>query len=469
MFCLRLYTVYKFFLDINIDSIYHGIMHLIEGKGFRGGVHPPDGKELSKGKAIVILPAPEKVIIPLSQHIGAPAESLVKIGDLVKKGDMIGEAKGFVSVPVHASISGKVTAVANFPHSAGKSLPAIQIESDGLDEWSENIKENSNYKNLSPEEIKTIIQNAGIVGMGGAAFPTHVKLSPPANKKINTLIINGAECEPYLTADHRLMLEEPQKVLEGAVIIARVLSVKDIYIGIEDNKPDAIKVLADATSLYEGVKVVSLKVMYPQGGEKQLIKAVTGKEVPSGGLPMDVGILVQNVATVAAVYDAMRFGIPLIERIVTVTGSGVKEPGNFRARIGTSSFKLIEAAHGFKSEIGKVISGGPMMGMAQYTLDVPVVKGMSGLLYLPQNEVENAAFDACIRCGRCVAVCPMGLLPNMLGIYAELDRFEDAEKTNLMDCIECGSCSYVCPSKRPLVHLIRYAKADVIAKRKKAA
>lgn len=444
-------------------------MNLIKGKSFGGGIHPPDGKELSRGKAVVTLPPPEKVIIPLSQHIGAPAESLVKIGDIVKKGQKIGEAKGFVSVPVHASISGKVTAVTNFPHPAGKSLPAIQIESDGLDEWSEDVKENLNYKSLNPEEIKSLIQNAGIVGMGGAAFPTHVKLSPPANKKIDTLIINGAECEPYLTADHRLMLEEPLKVLEGAAIVARALSIKGILIGIEDNKPDAIKAMADASRQYEGIKIVSLPVMYPQGGEKQLIKAITGKEVPSGGLPMDVGILVQNVATVSAIYDAVRFGRPLIERIVTVTGSGVKEPGNFRVRIGTSSLKLIEAAHGFKEEIAKVVAGGPMMGMAQYTLDVPVVKGMSGLLFLPQSEVESYTPEACIRCGRCVTVCPMGLLPNMLGIYAELDRFGDAEKINVMDCMECGSCAYVCPSKRPLVHLIRYAKADIMAKRKKAA
>ncbi|MEK6726434.1 MAG: electron transport complex subunit RsxC [Deltaproteobacteria bacterium] len=444
-------------------------MQLIKGKGFKGGVHPPDGKELSNAKAVATLPVPEKVTIPLSQHIGAPAESLVKVGDAVKKGQKIGEAKGFVSVPVHASISGKVTAVAGFPHPAGKNLPAIQIESDGLDEWSADVKENPGYKNLSPEEIKSIIQGAGIVGMGGAAFPTHVKLSPPANKKIDTLIINGAECEPYLTADHRLMLEEPNRVIDGASIIARALSVSNILIGIEDNKPDAIKTMADAARPYEGVRVVSLKVMYPQGGEKQLIKAVSGKEVPSGGLPMDVGVVVQNVATAAAVYDAVRFGRPLIERIVTISGSGVNNPGNFRVRTGTSSLKLIEAAGGFKSEIGKVISGGPMMGMTQYTLDVPVTKGMSGLLFLPQNEVKSYASEACIRCGRCVAVCPMGLLPNMLGIYAELDRFDQAEKANLMDCIECGSCAYVCPSKRPLVHLIRYAKADVMARRKKAA
>ncbi|MEK7851426.1 MAG: electron transport complex subunit RsxC, partial [Deltaproteobacteria bacterium] len=422
-------------------------MQLIKGKGFKGGVHPYDGKELSREKAVVTIPAPDKVIIPLSQHIGSPAESLVKVGDMVKRGQKVGEAKGFVSVPVHASISGKVTAIANFPHPAGKSLPAIQVESDGLDEWSEEVKENPNYKNLSPEEIRAMIQNAGIVGMGGAAFPTHVKLSPPANKKISTLIINGAECEPYLTADHRLMLEGPEKVLEGAAIVASALSIKDIYIGIEDNKPDAIKILADAARSYGGIKVVSLPVMYPQGGEKQLIKAVTGREVPSGGLPMDVGVVVQNVATVAAIYDAVRFGRPLIERIVTVTGAGVKEPGNFRVRIGTSSLKLIEAAGGLKGEIGKVVSGGPMMGMTQYILDVPVVKGMSGLLFFPQNEVKSYTPEACIRCGRCVAVCPMGLLPNMLGVYAELDRFEDAEKIGLMDCMECGSCVYVCPSR----------------------
>lgn len=444
-------------------------MQLIKGKGFKGGVHPPDGKELTNAKGIVTLPVPEKVTIPLSQHIGAPAESLVKVGDMVKKGQKIGEAKGFVSVPVHASISGKVTAVASFPHPAGKNLPAIQIESDGLDEWSDDIKENPGYKNLSPDEIRSMIQGGGIVGMGGAAFPTHVKLSPPANKKIDTLIINGAECEPYLTADHRLMLEEPDRVVEGASIIARALSVSNIFIGIEDNKPDAIKAVADAAGSYKGIKVVSLKVMYPQGGEKQLIKAVSGKEVPSGGLPMDVGIVVQNVATAAAVYDAVRLGRPLIERIVTISGNGVNNPGNFRVRTGTSSLKLIEAAGGLKTGIGKVISGGPMMGMAQYNLDIPVTKGMSGLLFLPQNEVKSYASEACIRCGRCVAACPMGLLPNMLGIFAELDRFEQAEKANVMDCMECGSCAYVCPSRRPLVHLIRYAKADVMAKRKKAA
>lgn len=456
-------------IDFKKDKSYYAQMQLMKGKKFKGGVHPPDGKELSNTRTVVPLPVPEKVIIPLSQHIGSPAESIVKVGDIVIKGQKIGEAKGFVSVPVHASTSGKVTAVANFPHPSGKSLPAIQIESDGLDEWSEDVKENTNYKSLSPEDIKSIIQNAGIVGMGGAAFPTHVKLSPPADKKIDTLIINGAECEPYLTADHRLMLEEPVRVLEGASIIARALSVTNVFIGIEDNKPDAIKVLADAAKSYSGIKVISLPVIYPQGGEKQLITAITGRAVPSGGLPMDVGVVVQNVATVAAVYDAVRFGRPLIERIVTVTGSGVREPSNFRVRIGTSSLKLIEAAHGFKSEIGKVISGGPMMGMAQYTLDVPVVKGMSGLLFLPRNEVKNYTPEACIRCGRCVAVCPMGLLPNMLGIYSELERFEDAEKISVMDCMECGSCAYVCPSRRPLVHLIRYAKADVMAKRKKAA
>lgn len=444
-------------------------MELIKGTGFKGGIHPPGRKDLSQGKPIVTLPPPEKVVIPLSQHIGAPAEAIVKVGDTVKRGEKIGEAKGFVSVPVHASISGKVTAISSFPHPAGKSLTAIQIESDSLDEWSEEIKENPNYKNLSPDEIRSIIQNAGIVGMGGAAFPTHVKLSPPANKKIDTLIINGAECEPYLTADHRLMLEEPEKVLEGTAIVAGVLSLKDVYIGIEDNKPDAIKAMIEAAKSFNDINVVSLPVKYPQGGERQLISAVTGKDVPSGGLPMDVGVIVQNVATVAAVYDAVRFGKPLTERIVTVTGSGVKEPGNFRVRIGTSSLKLIEAVHGFKEEIAKIIAGGPMMGTAQYTLDVPVVKGMSGLLFLPQNEVKKYTPEACIRCGRCVAVCPMGLLPNMLGIYAELDRFEDAEETNILDCIECGSCAYVCPSGRPLVHLIRYAKADIMARRKKAA
>lgn len=432
------------------------------------GIHPVYEKELTAAKAVEEMKLPNKVVIPLSQHIGAPCEPLVKIGDIVKKYQKIGEAKGFVSAPVHASISGKVIAIGRFPHPSGNQSYSIVIESDGKDEPIEGLKENRDYLNLDPKELKDIIFNAGIVGMGGATFPTHVKLSPSKEKRIDTIILNGAECEPYLTADHRLMVEMPHEVIEGMKILMRIMDVKDGSIGIEDDKPDAIDAITKAAS-GTAIQVIGLKKKYPQGAEKQLIKSITGKEVPSGGLPMDVGIVVQNVGTAMAIYNAVRYGIPLIERIVTVTGHGVKKPGNLRVRVGTLLEHVITECNGFTGEPGKIIFGGPLMGIAQYTLHVPVLKGTSGILVIPKEEVLLEDFRACIRCGRCVQACPIRLLPNMYSIYAEVGRPKEAEKYYVLDCIECGCCTYVCPSRRPIVQQIRYIKGEMRKAKSKVA
>ena len=432
---------------------------------FSGGVHPAGNKNLSAHKPTVPAAIPKRVVIPLSQHIGAPTKPLVVIGQEVKKGEKIGETTGFVSAPVHASISGKVVALGSFPHSLGVNIPAVVIESDGKDEWVTGLKENPDYNLLSPDELKKIIQDAGIVGMGGATFPTHVKLSPPKEKPIDVVILNGAECEPYLTSDHRLMLERPKEIINGLKILMRILGVEKGYIGIEANKPDAIETMTKAAAGSPEVKVWPVKVKYPQGAEKMLIKAIAGRTVPAGSLPMDVRVVVQNVGTAEAIYNAVRYGRPLVERYVTVTGRGVKEPKNFLARIGTPFSELIEAAGGLTDAAAKVIAGGPMMGMSQYTLDVPVIKGTSGITVLPKSEVSTKPYGPCIRCGRCIDACPMKLQPSYIGLYIEKGHYQDAKDYNLMDCFECGSCTFVCPANRPMVQWVKKAKKELLKKK----
>ena len=434
-------------------------------KTFSGGLHPPDNKEWSAGKAIESCPLPPELVIPLSQHIGAPAEACVAAGDHVARGQLIGSAKGFVSVPIHASSSGEVVAVEARPHPSGRDLPAVVLRPDGRDAWLEGLS-STDPETLSPDELRERIRAAGVVGMGGATFPTHVKLSPPPEKRIDTLILNGVECEPFLTADHRLMLEEPQRIVEGIRILRRILGVERTLIGIENNKPDAIAAMSAAVA-GENIEVVPLAVKYPQGAEKQLIVALLGREVPSGGLPMDVGVVVQNVGTAAAVATAVRGGEPLIERVATVTGPAVAEPKNLRVRIGTPLSHLVECCGGLKSEPAKIIMGGPMMGTALLSLDVPVTRGTSGVLLFGAGEVPLRSEGPCIRCGRCVRVCPVRLMPTAIAAYARLDLIAEAEDFGAMDCIECGCCTYTCPASIPLVQAIRYAKGSILARRRK--
>ncbi len=424
---------------------------------FKGGIHPDYEKELSSGAAIEDLPPPERAVVHLSQHIGAPAKAAVKKKQQVQKGEVLGEAAGFVSVPVHAPISGKVVEIALHLHPFGSLQEAVVIESDGEDQWCE-LPPETRPESLSADEIKDRIRDAGIVGLGGAAFPTHVKLSPPPDKTIDTILLNAAECEPYLTADDRLMQEEPERVLSGFLALRKVLGAKDAVIGIEENKPEAMGAMEKAVGKVDGVRVARLHVKYPQGGEKQLIDAILGREVPTGGLPMDCGVVVQNVATCAAVDDAVRFGRPLISRVTTVTGQGVASPVNLRGRVGTPVQAFIDAAGGFRGNPGRVVLGGPMMGGAIHTTDTPVIKSTGGVLVLTPEELPPAEFDACIRCGRCVRACPIHLCPNEMGNYCEVEMWDQLEGLNVGDCIECGCCAFSCPANRPLVQFFRYAK-----------
>lgn len=428
---------------------------------FKGGVHPPSSKGLTKDIPIRTLEAPDKVIIPLRQHIGALLDATVRVGDVVKKGQVIGRSDAFVSAPVHASVSGKVTGIEAYYHPSGVKTPAVIIENDFQEEWHTEIKPVGDYKNLSPQEIVEAVKNAGIVGMGGATFPTHVKLSPPPDKEVKYLIVNGAECEPYLTSDYRAMLEYPEEIIYGLKALMKIFSLDVGYIGIEDNKPEGIEKLRQTLYGDTSVKVVELKAKYPQGSEKHLIKAITKKEVPSGKLPVDVGAIVVNIDTAVSVARVLKTGQPLIERIVTVTGDGVNNPCNLRVRVGTPFSKVIEAAGGLKSGVKKLIMGGPMMGAAQYSLETPVIKGTSGLLALTEASVNDKKELPCIRCGKCVEACPMGLMPLYISSYSKKEDYENMKKYNILDCIECGSCSYICPSfKNPVEH-IRIGKAKL--------
>ena len=435
-------------------------------KTFKGGIHPPDNKHWTSHKAIEDCPLPDELVVPLSQHIGAPSVACVEVGQHVAKGQEIGSAKGFVSVPVHAPTSGDVVAVENRPHPFGASLPAVVIKPDGADSWLSNLQF-TDPGSLTSEEVIEKVRQAGVVGMGGAAFPAHVKMSPPPEKPIRTLLFNGVECEPYLTSDHRMMLEESERLLQGVSLLQYVYGAERVVIGVEANKPDALALLKKQCA-DTPVEILPLQVKYPQGAEKQLIAAATGKEVPSGGLPMDVGVAVHNVSTAAAVADAVMLGRPLIERICTVTGAAIKEPKNLRVRIGIPLSHLVEVCGGLVEEPGKIILGGPMMGFAQVGFDVPVVRGTSGLLLLREEDVAKIPEGPCIRCARCVQACPMNLLPTTIAAYARRNLVEETEEYCAMDCIECGSCSYVCPASLPLVQSIRHGKAAVLAKKRKA-
>ncbi len=425
-------------------------------------MHPPDYK-ISAGKAIETLPLPKSVFIPVAQHIGAPAIPLVKRGEEVKTGQIIAKSSSFVSTNIHSSVSGKVKRVDFSADSSGYPKQGVLIDVDG-DEWMEGIDRSEDLVkdfDLTGKEIIDKIQEAGIVGLGGATFPTHVKLVPPKGMKADVLLINGVECEPFLTSDHRLMLEKADEILVGTRLLMKALGVEKAVIGIENNKPDAIELLTKKTKDTEAVNVQALKVKYPQGGEKQLIKAVTGKEVPSGGLPIAVGAVVSNVGTAFAVYEAVQKNKPLIERVVTVTGKEVENPLNLKVRIGTPIQELIEAAGGLPESTGKIISGGPMMGRAIQSTGVPVTKGTSGILLMPEREAKRNEAITCIRCSRCVSVCPMGLEPYLLKKLSEKQIFDRAEEDKIMDCIECGSCSFTCPSSLPLLDYIRYGKKEV--------
>ncbi|MFC1887656.1 electron transport complex subunit RsxC, partial [Candidatus Cloacimonadota bacterium] len=422
-------------------------------------------KKYSKDSPIENLPLPPKVLISLSQHIGAPSKAVVKVGDEVKTGQVIAEAGGFVSIPMHASITGKITKIAKFPHATGTMQPAIEITGNGEDDWVE-LTDEADYFDLPADEIKKRIADAGICGMGGAGFPTHVKLSPPADKPIDTIILNGVECEPYLTADYRLMLERPEDIIAGLRLIMKVTGAIKGVIGIESNKPDAIKLFSRLLKGEKDLKVVGLKLKYPQGAEKQLIYAATGRKVPNkGGLPMAVGTVVQNVGTAIAIYEAVRFKKPLIERVISVTGKIVKNPKNINARVGTLCSNLLEFCGGTTDEIGKVVSGGPMMGFALFTLDTPIGKGSSGLLILNEKEAYKDMESTCLRCGRCVDICPMALVPSLIASNVRYDDIEGAEKYGAMDCMKCGSCAYVCPSHIKLIQWIDIAKIKISQKR----
>ncbi len=429
-----------------------------------GGIHPKENK-LSAGVKIVPAPLPKEVIIPLGMHIGAPATACVAKGDEVKVGTLIAKSSGFVSANIYSSVAGKVTKIDSVFDASGYKKPAIIISVAEEDVWEESIDRSPELVRECALDAKAIIDKineAGIVGLGGATFPTHVKLSPPPGNKAEVLIINAVECEPYLTSDHQLMLEHGEEILVGCTILMKALSVNKCIIGVENNKPDAIKHLSGLCAQYKGIEVMPLKVQYPQGGEKQLIDAVLSKQVKSGALPISTGAVVQNVGTIYAVYEAIQKNKPLLERVVTVTGKSLDKPANYLARIGTPLKTLIEASGGIPENTGKIIGGGPMMGKALLSADLPVTKGTSGILLISQEESVRKPMRACIRCAKCVNVCPMGLNPTFLMVDTQQQDWERAERGHIVDCIECGSCSFTCPSNRPLLDFIRMGKQQVM-------
>lgn len=428
-----------------------------------GGVHPHDNKIYSVHQPITECPLPAKAIIPLVQHIGAPAQPVVEKGQKVKVGELIAKAGGFVSANIHSPFSGTITKIDATTDAWGLRMPAIFMDVEG-DEWLETIDRTAAIKrdcSLEPKEIVDKVAAAGIVGLGGACFPTQVKLLPPPGKKAEVLIVNGVECEPYLTCDHQLMLEHGEEIIVGIQILMKALGINRAIIGIEKNKPDAIDHMRQLASKALGIEVKPLKLKYPQGGEKQLIDACIGRQVPSGALPIEVGAVVDNVATIYSVYEAVQKNKPLISRVMTITGKSLSKPGNYSVRFGTPLSEVVAIAGGVPEDTGKIIGGGPMMGRAMNNIDMPANKRVSGLLFMPENESRRVEEENCIRCGKCVGACPMGLEPYLLSKQAELAMWDDMEKHSIMDCIECGCCMFTCPSHRPLLDYVRMGKAKV--------
>ncbi len=437
-------------------------MITIKKNNFKGGVHPPEGKHFTEKKSIQEFGLPAKLYIPMSQHIGGHAKPIVAKGDKVLKGQLIGEATGFISANVHASTSGTVVEIGNYTSALGARVKTVVIEPDGEDKWIERTPRD--WKTLSKEEMIAIVRNYGIVGLGGATFPTHVKLDPPSS--VDTLIINGAECEPFLTADHRLMLEESEHIIEGILIIMKILGVEKAIVGIEANKPDAVEILTEKAK-GTNIKVMALEVKYPQGSEKQLIVATTGREVVSGTLPSASNVVMLNVANAFSIYEAIVEDKPLIQRVTTVTGSIVENPANFRVRIGTLVKDLLDKCGVDYDNIGKIVSGGPMMGQALETENYPSVKGMSGVLVFSKDETPDYEEGPCISCGRCADACPIELLPAQIAKLSRKRLFEQAEKCSAMDCVECGSCTFVCPSRIFVSQSIKIAKINILKNRNK--
>lgn len=442
---------------------------LYKGKSFtfKHGVHPEEFKELSSHRPIERMPFVKEYTLPLGQHIGAPSKTLVKKGNKVKRGQMIAEPVGFVSVALHSPVDGTVSDIGIFPNQNGQVLPGIKITTDPYS--TQQFEEKPiDLDKLDTQGFINEVQKAGIVGLGGAAFPSHVKLAIPEDKECKYIMLNGCECEPFLTADHRVMVEHPEEIIDGVQILNRFLKAEKAFIGIEANKPDAIENLAKlAATSHFPIEVIALDVKYPQGAEKMLITAILGREVPSGQLPIDLGVLVANVGTVKAISDYFRKGMPLIERIVTVTGTAVNNPANILAPIGTPMNEVIDRCGGISDNATRFLLGGPMMGAVQKTLATPVVKGTSGILILGDNEVKDFDEYSCVRCGRCVEACPMLLNPSIMGLLAKKGLWDEMMDHNVMDCFECASCSYVCPSGIPLVQSFRVAKGFLREKQAK--
>jgi len=429
-------------------------------KSFKGGVHPEEYKNLTENSPFEVMPNPKRIILPLSQHIGKEAKALVAKKDVVFGGSLVAQAEGFVSAPVHSSVSGKVKVVQREPNVSGIPKDSIIIESNGEKEFEK--FDPLNPKNITAEEIRERVKVAGIVGQGGAAFPTFIKLTPPEDKNIDHVILNGCECEPYLTRDYRLMIEKPFEVLSGFSFILKALNVTNGTVGIEDNKPEAAKIIQSAALDFPNINVEVVKTKYPQGAEKMLIKAVLDREVPPGKLPLDVGVVIQNIGTALAIHDAIAEGKPLVTAPLTVSGKGINQPKNLYVPVGTPLIDVLEYCGGMKDDAVKVIVGGPMMGVAQYDFSAPIMKATSGILVLTEEEVNDHEETPCLKCGKCVEACPLELIPTKLARYSQLDKLEEAEDIDITVCMECGSCAYTCPANIPLVQWIRLGKQRVI-------